>query len=98
MPTYDYECKKCSYVFEEFHGISEKISINCPVCSGETRRLISGGAGLIFKGSGFYITDYKNANSSPNGNKSADDKNSNETKGKVKNKEKPEKANSKEKS
>ena len=80
MPTYDYTCTKCSHVFEEFHGINEKVSINCPLCEGKTRRLISGGAGLIFKGTGFYITDYKRANSSFDSNKPSGDNNTNNTK------------------
>ena len=64
MPTYEYECTKCGHVFEEFQSIaSEPISI-CPKCSEEVKRKISGGTGLIFKGSGFYITDYKNKKSS----------------------------------
>ena len=60
MPTYEYHCKDCGFEFEEFQSIaSEPISI-CPKCSEKVKRKISGGAGLIFKGTGFYITDYKN--------------------------------------
>lgn len=59
MPTYEYQCVKCEHRFEEFHGISEQPKLKCPKCRGRTRRLISGGAGLLFKGSGFYITDYR---------------------------------------
>ncbi len=60
MPTYEYICKNCGYEFEEFQSISaEPISI-CPKCKGRVERKISAGAGLVFKGSGFYITDYKN--------------------------------------
>ncbi|APF16772.1 FmdB family zinc ribbon protein [Caldithrix abyssi] len=60
MPTYEYICTKCGYEFEEFQSISaEPISI-CPKCNGRVERKISAGAGLVFKGSGFYITDYKN--------------------------------------
>ncbi|MGB9720960.1 MAG: FmdB family zinc ribbon protein [bacterium] len=59
MPTYEYECINCRFRFEIFQGINdEKVKI-CPKCGSSVRRLISGGAGLIFKGSGFYITDYK---------------------------------------
>jgi putative FmdB family regulatory protein len=59
MPTYDYRCKDCDFEFEEFQSIvSEPLTI-CPQCGGRILRLISGGAGLIFKGSGFYETDYK---------------------------------------
>ena len=59
MPTYQYRCDKCGYEFEEFQSIVEDPLEKCPQCDGSVHRLISGGAGLIFKGSGFYITDYK---------------------------------------
>ena len=59
MPTYDYECTKCGYIFEVFQKINSKPKNKCPKCGGKVKRLISGGCGLIFKGSGFYITDYK---------------------------------------
>jgi len=61
MPTYEYECKKCSHNFEVFQSISDSPLTNCPKCGGEVRRLIFGGAGVIFKGSGFYVTDKKSA-------------------------------------
>ena len=57
MPTYEYECKNCSHSFEAFQSMSEPPITNCPECGGEVRRLIFGGAGVIFKGSGFYATD-----------------------------------------
>ena len=60
MPTYEYECKKCGYKFEEFQSIKAPALKKCQKCKGKVQRLISGGAGLIFKGSGFYQTDYKN--------------------------------------
>ena len=59
MPTYEYECEKCGYKFEEFQSIKAEPLKKCPKCKGKLRRLIGTGAGLIFKGSGFYITDYK---------------------------------------
>jgi putative FmdB family regulatory protein len=59
MPTYEYQCQKCNHRFEVFQAITEKPVDKCPVCNGRVKRLISSGAGLIFKGSGFYITDYK---------------------------------------
>jgi|UniRef100_A0A7C6EBU3 putative FmdB family regulatory protein len=59
MPTYEYQCDKCNYRFELFQKITDSPVKTCPVCNGKVRRLISGGSGLIFKGSGFYITDYK---------------------------------------
>ncbi|MDR0383335.1 MAG: zinc ribbon domain-containing protein [Spirochaetaceae bacterium] len=57
MPTYEYECKKCANIFERFQSISDEPVKNCPKCGGEVRRLINGGAGIIYKGSGFYSTD-----------------------------------------
>ena len=59
MPTYEYLCENCGYRFEKFQKIKEEPLKKCPRCGGRVRKLISGGAGLIFKGSGFYITDYK---------------------------------------
>jgi len=65
MPTYEYECKKCGHAFEEFQQMKDDALIDCPQprCKGKLRKLLSGGAGLIFKGSGFYQTDYKNSKS-----------------------------------
>lgn len=60
MPTYEYQCKNCGFKFEEFQSIADAPLEKCPSCGGHLERLVSGGAGLIFKGSGFYITDYKN--------------------------------------
>jgi putative FmdB family regulatory protein len=57
MPTYEYECKKCGDTFELFQSMSEEPIKVCPKCGGEARRLINGGAGVIYKGSGFYSTD-----------------------------------------
>lgn len=60
MPTYDYRCNSCGHEFEKFSPrISDESSIECPQCGESAERLISGGAGLLFKGSGFYITDYR---------------------------------------
>ena len=67
MPTYEYVCEKCDHHFEKFQSISDKPLTICPreLCrkkpwaKGKVRRAISGGAGLLFKGSGFYITDYR---------------------------------------
>ncbi|MDP7035698.1 MAG: zinc ribbon domain-containing protein [Planctomycetota bacterium] len=61
MPTYDYRCNECSHEFEAFQRISEEPLQTCPECEGNVKRLIGAGAGLIFKGSGFYITDYRKA-------------------------------------
>ena len=59
MPTYEYECSKCEKNFEAFQNINDAPLKKCPQCDGKVKRLISSGSGLIFKGSGFYITDYK---------------------------------------
>ncbi|TMQ73450.1 MAG: zinc ribbon domain-containing protein [Candidatus Eisenbacteria bacterium] len=59
MPTYDYRCRKCGHRFELFHGIKDDSIKRCPKCKGRAVRLISAGAGILFKGSGFYITDYR---------------------------------------
>ena len=59
MPTYEYKCLACDTQFEKFQGITAPPIEECPECSGKVKRLISAGAGLIFKGSGFYITDYR---------------------------------------
>lgn len=59
MPTYEYQCRKCNHTFEAFQQISEKPLKKCPKCKGILRRLIGAGAGIIFKGSGFYATDYR---------------------------------------
>jgi putative FmdB family regulatory protein len=59
MPTYSYECKKCGSVFDLFHSISATPRVRCEGCGGTVRRLIGTGAGIIFKGSGFYETDYR---------------------------------------
>ena len=58
MPTYDYKCTQCGHDFEIFQSMSESHIKKCPECGGNVRRLVSGGSGLIFKGSGFYVTDY----------------------------------------
>ena len=58
MPLYDYKCSKCGYVFEVQQRITEEPLKHCPKCKGHINRLISP-AGIIFKGSGFHVTDYK---------------------------------------
>ena len=61
MPTYDYKCEDCGYIFERFQNITEDPLADCPKCSGRVKRMIGTGAGVIFKGTGFYQTDYKNS-------------------------------------
>lgn len=58
MPTYEYRCPK-GHEFEEFQRMSDPPVATCPKCGAEAERLLSAGAGLLFKGSGFYITDYR---------------------------------------
>ena len=59
MPTYEYRCQSCGHLFEEFQNIKEEPLKKCPKCQGKVKRLIGSGVGLIFRGSGFYSTDYK---------------------------------------
>jgi putative FmdB family regulatory protein len=60
MPTYDYECDACGHIFELFQSISEPVKKKCPECGKQKlRRLFGTGAAIVFKGSGFYQTDYR---------------------------------------
>lgn len=60
MPTYDYECDACEHKFEHFQGINDPHLKKCPECKkNKLRRLIGSGAAIVFKGSGFYQTDYR---------------------------------------
>lgn len=60
MPTYDYECAACGHQFEEYQSITAEPIKTCPMCrKKKVRRLIGTGGGLLFKGSGFYVTDYR---------------------------------------
>ena len=59
MPTYEYECRSCEYTFEEFQSITAAPRETCPKCGGKVHRLIGKGSAVIFKGSGFYATDYR---------------------------------------
>lgn len=61
MPTYEYVCRKCGHEFDAFQRMSDAPLKRCPKCKGAVQRKIGGGAGLLFKGSGFYITDYRSA-------------------------------------
>ncbi|HEX8393601.1 MAG TPA: zinc ribbon domain-containing protein [Longimicrobium sp.] len=59
MPTYEYRCPQCGNDFEKFQKMSDEPVAECPACGTQAQRRISAGAGLVFKGSGFYITDYQ---------------------------------------
>ena len=59
MPTYEYECTNCKHTFTKFQSMTDKPLKRCPKCRHKVERLIGSGAGIIFKGSGFYETDYK---------------------------------------
>lgn len=59
MPTYEYRCTACKHEFEKFQRMSEEPKAECPECGKDAERRLSAGAGLLFKGSGFYITDYR---------------------------------------
>ena len=63
MPTYEYHCEKCDRTFEVFQSMKDDHLTTCQdeACKGKVRRLIGTGAGLLFKGSGFYITDYRSS-------------------------------------
>jgi putative FmdB family regulatory protein len=66
MPTYEYACPKCGHEFEQFQSMRDEPLTKCPKCKkAGVKRLIGGGAGLIFKGTGFYITDYKKKTGTP---------------------------------
>lgn len=61
MPTYQYECLKCPHTFDASQSMRAEPLKICPVCKGELKRLIGTGGGILFKGSGFYQTDYRSA-------------------------------------
>ncbi len=61
MPTYEYECTKCAHQFEKFQSMKDEPLKRCPKCRCKVRRLLGTGAGIIFKGSGFYQTDYRSS-------------------------------------
>jgi putative FmdB family regulatory protein len=66
MPTYEYKCRNCGHELEEFQSINDPPLVRCPACGMDSlARIMGGGAGLIFKGSGFYLTDYKKQSSTP---------------------------------
>ena len=88
MPTYEYQCKSCGHTFDAYQPISAKPLKKCPQCGKGVKRLIGSGSGIIFKGSGFYETDYKKKTPPPKEKKSEPsiskkDKASTETGGKT---------------
>jgi putative FmdB family regulatory protein len=99
MPTYEYKCGNCGHLFEKFSTkMTDESSVDCPRCDGLAERLISGGAVLLFKGSGFYTTDYRSDSykkeakkeTKPDATKSSDEKKP-EKKPEKKSEKKPEK-------
>ncbi|MDI1335005.1 MAG: zinc ribbon domain-containing protein [Lacunisphaera sp.] len=70
MPTYEYVCTKCGHEMEAFQSMKDEPLTRCPACrKAALKRKVGGGAGLIFKGTGFYITDYKKKSGTPDGAK-----------------------------
>lgn len=65
MPTYEYKCPKCGHIFEALQQITDTSLRDCPKCNTKAKRLISSGVEIIFKGSGFYATDYRKKPQSP---------------------------------
>lgn len=63
MPTYEYECSSCGHTFETFQSMSDAPLSSCPECGKAVKRLIFGGTGVIFKGSGFYVNDSRKSSS-----------------------------------
>jgi len=83
MPIYEYRCKSCGYEFEELQSIKEKPITVCPKCSKPSvKRLLSSGPALVFKGSGFYATDYQKSNTSSSSDKKSKSKSSSKSESK----------------
>ncbi len=59
MPTYEYQCQKCQRRLEKYQSITARPLTKCPTCAGRLKRLMGSGSGFLFKGSGFYTTDYR---------------------------------------
>ena len=68
MPTYNYKCNNCDATFSIFQKMNDNPILKCQNCNGSVKRIISGGSGMIFKGDGFYITDYAKSNCKDNSN------------------------------
>ncbi len=70
MPTYSYKCHECEHTYDSFQSIKDEPHTSCPECSGKVIRLIGSGAGIVFKGSGFYVTDYRKQDKASDDSKS----------------------------
>ena len=88
MPTYSYECGSCGHILDLFHGMSAEPKVMCDKCGKKCKRLMGTGAGFIFKGTGFYETDYKDKKGTPHEKPKAEG--SSESKTEVKPEAKPE--------
>jgi putative FmdB family regulatory protein len=81
MPIYEYQCANCGHQLEELQSITEPPLLKCPKCGKDTlKKLIGSGGGLIFKGSGFYLTDYKKKSSSGSSSHTKKEKSAKESK------------------
>jgi putative FmdB family regulatory protein len=82
MPTYQYQCRQCGFETEELQSMSEAPLLLCPRCNTENlMRILGGGAGLIFKGTGFYLTDYKKGTTGGSGTPKKPERKSEEQQG-----------------
>jgi len=79
MPTYTYQCKSCGHKYDKLQSITAEPDKSCPECNGEVERLIGGGVGIVFKGSGFYVTDYKKNSNGDSKNSSQNTKTESKT-------------------
>jgi len=79
MPTYEYKCLDCGKTFDVFQNMTAPRLTECRFCGGRVKRLIGAGAGIIFKGSGFYCTDYKNNGGDKDSSPKADPSNKTDT-------------------
>jgi len=94
MPTYEYKCKNCDYCFEIFQSMNDLPLKTCPSCNNDSlKRLIGTGAGILFKGSGFYQTDYRSDSYKKAHKKEADSKKPKTADSKKKEKKKKETSN-----
>lgn len=101
MPTYAYACPKCGHEYDKLQKFSDETRAKCPECGTRGERLITGGTGFVFKGSGFYETDYKRAGErkgEADGEGASKDKDKDKAKGKDKGKDKSADGKSKKKS